>query len=88
VRREILCSQEVGFAYAHREVVYVYKEKRISVWHEKGCMCSSDIMFTVEYMHSKAMCSLFLGTQLHCVTSIVLSCVKRGKFVWCDSTWG
>jgi hypothetical protein len=38
--------------------------------------------------HNNVVCSVCLCTHLYCVTSIVISCVRRGKFVWHDPTWG
>jgi hypothetical protein len=49
---------------------------------------SSDHMFRVDYTHNNVVCSVCLCTQLYCVTSTVISCVRRGKFVWHDPAWG
>jgi len=71
----ISCTQETGFACAHRKA-----------WHN-GCMRSSDHMFRVEYIHSNVVCSTCLCAQLYCVTSTLITCVRRGTVGWHDLSW-
>jgi hypothetical protein len=77
--KNTLCALEAGFACAQRKVVCVHKEDRIGMLHKSGCTRSSDLIFNMEYMRSKVVCSVCLGALLHCVTSIVFKLCKKRK---------
>jgi hypothetical protein len=84
-----MCAQEAGFTCVHagKQSVCTRRTKFVCDARMVACVV---VITCSEWIT----CTIMLCAQYACVHScivllpVVISCVRRGKFVWCDPAWG